>query len=605
MPSATKYKSLYNQSLVHAEEQDRMMSLLQERLAACAWQIEEMQRVMALQQAELAGKDVHIEQQHLQLVMQERVITDQSEKLSQQQGMLEKQDQVIINQQKQLDQQQKELSRTDEIKHELRMLKRQVMGIKSERHHRPTEDQNGQEIKEVQLSLELMIDAYGMCRMNNRKHIPGYLRISKNITPKKRGGRHDFPEGLEEEIIEVDVPDRPAGARLIRYEEQRQLACDPLRWFIKVTRRPVYLVADAEALEFKQLIAPLPPHPIERCKFDISVLVMLVIDKYRYHLPVWRQRQRFKQYQIDLSYSTLVNLVNRVSDTLEPLWHLLLKEIIISRHVHSDETRYKVLDTSKKKGKKSHLGWIWALMNPVQRICCFLYQPGRGKKDIRSVLQGYQGYLMTDAYVVYMKYGRQPGVKHQQCVSHARRYFDRALENDAARAGYALDQFFAPLYAIEDHCKILQLDYDAITERRQSEAVPILESFRVWLQTELPKTKPRTPIHKAIAYSLAHFDGLLHYTTDGMLEMDNNCLEGQIRALALGRHNHLFAGSHRGGQRDAMIYSFMATCKLQGIDPAKWLDDVLRRIPGQPEDKLIELLPQFWKPVLAKKIQSA
>jgi hypothetical protein len=90
-----------------------------------------------------------------------------------------------------------------------------------------------------------------------------------------------------------------------------------------------------------------------------------------------------------------------------------------------------------------------------------------------------------------------------------------------------------------------------------------------------------------------------------MLSIDNNILEGQIRSIALGRVNYMFAGSHRGGELAAIIYSFIATCKLQKIDPAKWLDDVLRRMPNQPEDKLIELLPQFWKPLQHKKVQEA
>jgi hypothetical protein len=135
--------------------------------------------------------------------------------------------------------------------------------------------------------------------------------------------------------------------------------------------------------------------------------------------------------------------------------------------------------------------------------------------------------------------------------------------------------------------------------------MPILQAFRRWLEAELPKTISRTPIYKAINYALNRFEALTIYTSDGMLAIDNNQLEGQIRGIAVGRKNYLFAGSHDAGQRAAIIYSLIGTCKLQGIDPAKWLDDVLRRIPDQPEDKLIELLPQFWKPLLQKRAQSA
>lgn len=193
---------------------------------------------------------------------------------------------------------------------------------------------------------------------------------------------------------------------------------------------------------------------------------------------------------------------------------------------------------------------------------------------------------------------------HQHCLSHARRYFVNALDQDAARATYALDHFFGPLYAIEAECKLADLDYDGITAKRQSESLPVLEALREWLQTEQPKTIPHTPIHKAISYALNHYTALVTYTTDGMLPIDNNELEGQIRRIALGRNNHLFAGSHRGGELAAIIYSFVATCKLQKKDPALWLDDVLRRIGDQPEDKLRELLPQFWVPPDQKNVQS-
>jgi transposase len=180
-----------------------------------------------------------------------------------------------------------------------------------------------------------------------------------------------------------------------------------------------------------------------------------------------------------------------------------------------------------------------------------------------------------------------------------------ALQNDVAKAGYAIDHFFGPLYDIEEECKLLQLDFDAITEKRQTESLPILQAFRKWLEATLPLTIPKTPIYKAIYYALNNYKGLTQYVNDGMLPVDNNQLEGQIRSIALGRNSHLFAGSHRGGELAAIIYSFVATCKLQNIDPSKWLDDVLRRIPEQPEDKLIELLPQFWKPLLTQNAKSA
>jgi transposase len=599
----SNYKKLYQDSVKQIADRDVLISLLQQQQVQMVNDRTNLLTVIVELREQLSGQQALIDQQREENELHKQTILRQAEKITQQQQLIAQQDELVASQQKQLDRNQKDLGRLSRLQYELAMLKRFMYGIKSEKRHEHAGQDKPQPGQQLTLSME--VESWGICHVQNRRKIAGHLRVIQSILPKKPGGRHDLPEGLPEEITLIDAPDKPANATCIGHIDQRQLACNPLRWYIQVTRRLVYLVASEDKLYHKQLIAPLPPHPIPKCKVDVSVLAMLLVDKYQYHLPVWRQQQRFRQYGIDLPYSTLCYLVNRTCEVLEPLWGLHLKEIMVSGLMNMDETRYRVLDNTKKKGKKSHIGWMWGALNPVQNILCFIYQKGRGKKDIRSVLQGYRGSLLTDAYGAYTKYGRQPGVSHQHCLSHARRYFLYALQQDAARASYAIDNFFGPLYGIEDECKELMLDFDAITDKRQAESLPVLKAFRQWLEAELPRTIPRTPIHQAIAYSLNHYDKLMKYTSDGMLPIDNNQLEGQIRAIALGRHNSLFAGSHRGGELAAVAYSFIATCKLQKIDPAKWLEDVLRRVPGHPKDKLVELLPQFWKPASTQKVQSA
>lgn len=600
MCAAKNHKTLYNDCAKKSADKDSLIALLQQQLTLLVRERESIKTILATQQELLNEQTVQIHQHLMTLEQQRHTIAGLDEKLLQQQIIIGEQDGLITLQQKELDKNKKDLVRLDNLRFEMANLKKWAFGIKSEKRHQPTSPAKPK--AGDQLLLEMDVDSWGVCQIHDRRRVPEHLRIIKSTTPKKPGGRHDFPKGLSEEVTIFDAPNKPAGARCIGHVDQRQLACDPIRWFIKVNRRLIYLApVDEDQLNYKQLIAPLPAHPIDKCKMDVSILVMLTTEKFLYHMPVWRQQQRLKHYGIDLSYSTLCSLVNRTCAVLEPLWHLLLKEITTSGLLNLDETRYRVLDNTKKQGKKSHVGWIWASMNPMQRTCCFMYQKGRGKKDIRAVLQGYKGFLMTDAYGAYTKYGKQPGVTHQFCLSHARRYFMFALQHDAAQAGYALDHFFGPLYDIERECKLLDLDFDQIAVKRQAESLPVLQAFKQWLENALPQTTPRTPMHKAISYSLKNYPGLIQYTADGILPVDNNELEGQIRAIALGRHNHLFAGSHRGGELAAIIYSFMATCKLQKIDPAKWLEDVLRRITDQPKDKLIQLLPQFWKPIHQQK----
>ena len=477
MKPAQNYKALYNNCTKQSAEKDSLIFLLQQQMTQLAGEREVLTATIADQQEQLTQQAAQISDQQATIGQQLQTIAGQDEKISLQQTLIQEQNSLIASQQKELDSSKRELLRLGNLRYELITIKKWVFGIRSEKRHQPTDP--GKATAGDQLLLDMEIDSWGVCKISERQKVPEHLRTIKSTTPKKAGGRHDFPPGLEEEITTLDTDDKPAGARCVGHVDQRQLACDPMRWYIKVTRRLVYLSpVDEDQLKYKQLIAPLPPHPIEKCKMDISILVMLTIEKFLYHMPVWRQQQRLRQYGIDLPYSTLCSLVNRTCAALEPLWHLLLKEITNSGLINLDETRYRVLDNTKKQGKKCHIGWMWASMNPVQRIVCFMYQKGRGKKDIRAVLQGYKGFLMTDAYGAYTKFGKQPGVTHQHCLSHARRYFVYALENDAARAGYALDHFFGPLYDIEHECKLLALDYDDITAKRQSESLPILQCLQ-------------------------------------------------------------------------------------------------------------------------------
>jgi transposase len=418
MKSANNYKDLYNNCTEQSAEKDSLIALLQQQLMQLFGERESLTTVITDQQGQLSGQTIQIADLLATLDLQLRTIEGQAEKLSQQQTIIQEQNNMIASQQKELDKNKKDLLRLDILRYEMATLKKMVFGIRSEKHHQPTGPVKPNAGDQLVLAME--VDSWGVCDINDRRKVPEHLRIIKSTTPKKAGGRHDFPEGLEEEITVFDAAEKPTNARCVGHVDQRQLACDPMRWYIKVNRRLVYLVpVDEDQLNYKHLIAPLPPHPIDKCKMDISILVLLTIEKFLYHMPVWRQQQRLKRYGIDLPYSTLCSLVNRVCAVLEPLWHLLLKELISSRLIEIDETRYRVLDNTKKKGKKSHIGWMWASMNPIQRIVCFMYQKGRGKKDICSVLQGYKGYLMTDAYSSYTKYGKQPGVTHQHCLAHS------------------------------------------------------------------------------------------------------------------------------------------------------------------------------------------
>lgn len=241
----------------------------------------------------------------------------------------------------------------------------------------------------------------------------------------------------------------------------------------------------------------------------------------------------FKKGTDTFNKYTLSNWLARICDILETLYKLLQRELIISGYMMVDETTYRVLDNEKQKGKKSHLGFLWATCNPIQKMVAFSYQKGRGHKDARHLLQGFKGYLETDGYAVYKKYGRQPGVTHLQCLAHCRRYFFEARGYDLKRADKVLEDFFRPLYVIEASCREQELDYDQITSQRQQLALPVLNDFHNWLQQQLPQVTAGTPIYKAITYALNSWKELCVYTTDGMLSIDSNEIERQIRTVTM------------------------------------------------------------------------
>ena len=278
------------------------------------------------------------------------------------------------------------------------------------------------------------------------------------------------------------------------------------------------------------------------------------------------------------------------------LYEALKQQLLASNYIHADETGIKVIDQNKA-GKKIHNGFFWVYNNSHLKLVFFDYQKTREKEGPQGILKNYKGYLQTDGYEAYDNLDKSEDIIHLHCMAHSRRYFIDALPTDKQRAGYVLEQM-QQLYAVERSCREKQLSFDERKEVRQKQCVPIVEKLEKWMKEQYAdKTVlPKSPIGKALAYSIKRWDKLCRYTLDGMLEIDNNPVENSIRPVALGRKNFLFCGSHDAAQRTAIIYSLLGSCKMHGIDPHVWLKDVLTRLPMHPINKIKELLPHNWKP---------
>ena len=253
---------------------------------------------------------------------------------------------------------------------------------------------------------------------------------------------------------------------------------------------------------------------------------------------------------------------------------------------------------------KTHKGYYWVYHAPRDGLVVMDYQRGRSARDGPvSFLVGYKGALQSDGYQAYDDYDRKhkngddlyPDVTAYGCMAHARRYYFDAQGNAPDLAEHALKEI-GLLYKIE---RELREGGDSSPENRRrvrlEKAVPILERFKEWIEAN--RGLPQSPWGKAVHYSLARWEKLCRYTEDGRIEIDNNLVENAIRPIALGRKNYLFAGSHDAAQRAAVIYSLVATCKKNDVNPYEWLKDVLIRIPTHPAKRINELLPHRWEKV--------
>lgn len=413
------------------------------------------------------------------------------------------------------------------------------------------------------------------------------------VTQRKAHPSRVLPAGLRREVIVLEPGKDVTGLRRLGFEVTEVLEYLPGELFVKQYLRPIY-VQPTPMAETVFIIASLPGRIMEKCMAGEGLLAQMAVDKYMDHLPINRQLQRFERAGLTIAQSTSNDWMRNMLNSLGGLYELHKKQTLDTHYLHVDETTIKVQDENRKG--KTHLGYYWVYHNSEKKLALFDYRMSRGREGPNDILKDFKGHLQTDGYGVYDDFDKRPGITLMHCMAHARRKFSEALDSDPVRAQYVLEQMQA-LYAIERRIKEEALAPDQIVSLRQREAVLLLTTIKAWMLAELPKVLPKSPIGKAIAYSLPRWDKLSLYASDAKLQIDNNPVERAIRPVAIGRKNYLFAGSHDAAQRAAMIYSLFTTCTLQGINPYAWFKDVLERMHQYTMNNLHELLPQNWKPV--------
>jgi transposase len=401
-------------------------------------------------------------------------------------------------------------------------------------------------------------------------------------------GRTPLPAHLPVEEVEIYPEGDLTQMVCIGKEVTEELECEPARFFIRRYIRYKYAPKDKEGVS----IGALPERVIDKGIAGAGLLATVLVDKYCDHLPLYRQKQRFARESIPIASSTIEGWAKQAMERLEPLYEQLLFDTKAKGYLQADETPIKVLESDRKGA--CHQGYYWVYHSPVDGTVLFDYQPTRAAKGPEMMLSGFRGYLQTDGYGGYEKIGRRAQVTHLFCWAHSRREFEKALANDRQRAQTAL-LYIQGIYAVERQARESGLSPEARKELRLEKSLPLLNALGKWMAEQVEATLPRSPIGKALRYSMERWDGLCAYLYDGVLEIDNNLVENAIRPVALGRKNYLFAGSHEAAQRAAMIYSFFAICKKHQVNPYQWLKHTLQNIMSINHKNIRELYPQNFK----------
>lgn len=392
--------------------------------------------------------------------------------------------------------------------------------------------------------------------------------------------------GPSAELAEVPADQQ----RLISEKVSYRLAQRPGSYVILKYVRSVIKRTDTDEL----ITTPAPANVLDKSVADVSFLAGMLVDKFVYHLPLYRQHQRLGQSGIELSRTTLSNLASRAIDLLSPIYTAQLEHILQSRVIAMDETPIKA--GRKKKGKLRR-AYFWPIYGEADEIA-FSYSASRAARQVREVLgDDFKGTLISDGYEAYENYARhRPKMTHAQCWAHSRRHFEKAKEAEPEAVAEAL-ALIGELYAKEQAIRDKELVGEEKLKYRTKHSEPVVAAFWHWCDAQCQRHDllPSNPLSRALKYAMARIDNLQVFLSDPEVPIDTNHLERALRPIPMGRRNWLFCWTELGAKQVGIIQSLLVTCKLHGINPHTYLVDVLQRIDRHPASQTLELTPRLWK----------
>ena len=335
------------------------------------------------------------------------------------------------------------------------------------------------------------------------------------------------------------------------------------------------------------------PKVYEKAEYGPGFHAHVIVSKVADAIPHHRLEKQCRRSGVPIRRSTLGDLFHRAAEELEPLAKRLTELVAENEIVQADETTLRV----QAKGK-TRTAWLWTFLarNAEEKsLVSYHYSPSRSGETPAKVLGATQGKLVVDGYTGYNRVTLPGGRERAGCLAHVRRKFFDALQTTPA-AQRALD-LILEIYKVERAA----LDQDLLGSpdhlaMRAERSQPVMNELRSWLETEQPRHLPQGPMGQAIGYALNQWDALTRFLEDPRLPVDNNASERALRAAALGRKNWLFVGHDHAGENIAGLFSLVATCEANGVNPLDYLTDVLIRVQTHPAARIDELLPHHWKP---------
>lgn len=477
------------------------------------------------------------------------------------------------------------LQRNEELRRRVAWLERYIFGQRSERRNGEFVDPRQMTLGESAETIEVPPPTESVRSYERRIHPE---RKEKGLDA---GGLRFGPE-VPVETIEVNDPsleglEEGKDYEVISEKVTHRLAQRPVSYVVLKYVRKVVKLRESGKLE----CPPAPPAVIEKSYADVSLLAGLLVDKFVYHLPLYRQHLRLKAAGIQLSRQTLTNLVTRAVDLLEPVYHSHLSSVMQSRVIAMDETPIKA---GRVEPGKMKTAYFWPIYGDSDEVA-FPFSTSRAHGTVREVLGRFAGTLLTDGYEAYSRYAeREKSVVHALCWAHTRRKFLEAEESHPEEVGVALS-IIRELYEIE--ASLEGKESAAKIEIRSSQSREVVDEFFDWSE-DLLQSKlllPSDPLTKALSYALERQRGLRVFLEDPDVALDTNHLERAIRPIPLGRKNWMFCWTELGARTVGRIQSLLSTCRLHQVDPFAYLVDVLQRIDSHPVLEVHLLTPRLWK----------